>query len=467
MNLDTEQEALFSREAEQCVVGGLFVSPVDIAAVAEIVTPGDMVNSRNRKIFAVMLEMAKAGDPVDIVTVAERMESAGRLSDDDMAYMAIITRDTPSAANVLAYASVVRGYAQRRALLRLSEQLAGWAQRERDPEKIIADLRAAMDAITGNQPARGLRPLADIMPEVLDALDERANRTKALLGQSTGLQDLDQILDGLCPGRFYVIAGRPSSGKSVLGLQVARESVLREKTVALFSLEMPATEVVHRLMASDIPLDLEKIQSARMEPDEWGAVTACVNRLAPVALWIDDFGSLSISDLVARARRLHRVSPLDMVVVDYIGLLDSERTPGPSNRVQEIGAITRALKQLAKELNCPVVALAQLNRKLEERGDKRPIMSDLRESGSIEQDADVVIMVYRDELHNPDSPDKNCAEILIRKNRGGKIGMVPALFRGEHCRFLPLVGPLPSRDAPSVASAPQKRSGFSRSGGGY
>ncbi len=460
MALATE---LFSREAEQAVIGGLFVSPAELAGVAEIVAVSDLGNETHRKIYAAMLALAKAGDPVDIVTVAEHLEGSACLDDGDMAYMALLARDTPSAANVLCYAEVVRKYAQRRALLRLSGQLSDWAQRERDPEKILSDLRAAMDVIASNQPTRGLRSLADIMPEVLDALDERANRTQSLLGQQTGLPDLDRLLDGLCDGRLYVVAGRPSSGKSVLGLQLAREAALRDKRVAFFSLEMPAAEVVHRLMASDIPLDLEKIQSARLAPHEWDSVTTCVERLTPKGLWVDDSGSLSIGEVVSRARRLHRSAPLGMVVVDYIGLLDGEQRSGDySNRVQEISTITRALKQLAKELCCPVVALSQLNRTLEQRADKRPILSDLRESGSVEQDADVVLMVYRDELHNPDSPDKGCAELIVRKNRGGKIGTVPAVFKGEHCQFLPLAGSLPSRDAPH--EEPPKRSGFCRRG---
>lgn len=460
MALTTE---LFSREAEQAVIGGLFVSPAELSRVAEIIAVGDLGNETHRKIYAAMLALAKAGDPVDIVTVAERLDSDACLDDSDMAYMAVMANTTPSAANVLGYAEVIRKYAQRRALLRLAGQLSDWAQRERDPEKILSDLRTAMDAISSHQPTKGLRALADIMPEVLDALDERANRTQALLGQQTGLPDLDRLLDGLCDGRLYVVAGRPSSGKSVLGLQLAREAVLRDKRVAFFSLEMPASEVVHRLMAADIPLDLGRIQSARLQPPEWDSVTTCVERLTPKTLWIDDSGSLAIGDLLSRTRRLHRAAPLDLVVVDYIGLLDGERSGGDySNRVQEIGSITRALKQLAKELCCPVVALSQLNRTLEQRGDKRPILSDLRESGSVEQDADVVLMVYRDELHNPNSPDKNCAELIVRKNRGGMIGTVPTVFRGEHCQFLPLAGSLPSREAPP--EAPKQSSGFCRRG---
>ena len=446
MNPVTETP-LFSREAEQCILGGLMVSPVSLAEVAVLVSPDDFVDHAHRLIFTAMQELAAKQTPIDLLTVGERLESQGHCPEPvPIDYLVHLARETPSAANVLAYAGLVSSRSQRRRLLKLADQLAVWTREEHDPAKVLAKMRAALDGVAEQHPLIGLRPLADLLPDVLADLDDRAHRTQALLGRPTGLADLDRLLDGLCAGRLYVIAGRPSSGKSVLGLQCAREALRDELRVAFFSLEMPAAEVVHRLLAADIPLALDKIQSARMSDGEWNALAHAAERLAPVGLWIDDTSSMTINDLLARARRLHRQAPVGLVVVDYIGLVDGERSGSGdySNRVQEIGSITRALKQLAKELNCPVVALAQLNRKLEERADKRPILSDLRESGSVEQDADVVLMVYRDELHNPDSPDKGCAELLIRKNRGGKIGMVP------------------SRE--STPAEPPKRRGFRRGG---
>lgn len=455
---------LYSREAEQCVLGGLFVSPDDFADVSARIGVNDFAEDIHRIIFSAMHTLAVRKTPIDILTVGELLEDQRQLPDPvPFAYLAVLAHETPSAANIGAYAEIVSNYSQRRALVALSNELAGWARNDRDANQTLNRLRGAMDAIGQKQPVTGLRALAEILPDVISDLDERAHRTQALLGHQTGLGDLDRLLDGLCPGRLYVVAGRPSSGKSVLGLQMAREVVRAGGRVAMFSLEMPEIEVVHRLLASDIPLDLDRIQSARMSDAEWNSLANAAERLAPAGLWIDASSPLSISELLTRSRRLHRQAPLSMVTVDYIGLLDGDRSGDYSNRVQEISSITRALKQLAKELSCPVVALAQLNRKLEERGDKRPILSDLRESGSVEQDADVVMMVYRDELHNPDSPDKGCAEILVRKNRGGRIGMVPALFRGEHCQFLSLAGPLPSRDAPERYDAPPRRR--SRRGG--
>jgi replicative DNA helicase len=456
---------LFSREAEQSVLGGLFVSPVSFAEVAATVNASDFADYGHRLIFAAMQALAAKLTPIDLVTVSEWLESQGHCPEPvSLAYLITLARDTPSAANVLAYAGLVSSYSQRRRLLALADKMAIWAREERDPAITIARVQKALESALQGLTVMGLRPLSALLPEVIADLDERAHRTQALLGRKTGLPDLDRVLDGLCAGRLYIVAGRPSSGKSVLGLQVAREAVREGKNVAFFSLEMPETEVVHRLMAADIPLALEKIQSARMSDHEWNALAHAAERLAPIGLWIDATSAMTISELLSRARRLHRQAPLGLVVVDYLGLIDGDRGGNSeySNRVQEISSITRALKQLAKELDCPVVALAQLNRKLEERADKRPILSDLRESGAIEQDADVVLMVYRDELHNPESLDQDCAELHVRKNRGGKIGMIPALFQGEHCQFLPLAGPLPSHEAP--APDPPRRRKFSDQG---
>lgn len=454
---------LFSLEAEQSVLGGLFVSPVQFADVAAALRIDDFAQQDHRLVFAAMHTLVAQQTPLDLVTVGQLLERQGHCPEPvDMNDLIQMVRETPSAANVLAYAQVVSNRSRSRQLLALADQLAVWTRQERDPGKVITRLRQALDAMESQAPTIGLRALADLLPETLADLDERAHRTHELLGLPTGLPELDRLLDGLCAGRLYVVAGRPSSGKSVFGLQLARAALQAGQRVAFFSLEMPAAEVVHRLLAAETPLDLGRIQSARMSDGDWMQVAATSERLAPAGLWIDDSSQLGIGDLQARTRRLHRHAPLGLVVVDYIGLMDGEASNSKfSNRVQEVGDITRALKQLAKELNAPVVALAQLNRKLEDRTDKRPILSDLRESGSVEQDADVVLMVYRDEIHYPESPDAGCAELLVRKHRGGKIGMIPALFKGEHCQFLPLAGPLPSREIPQ--DAPKKR-GFRRGG---
>lgn len=449
---------LFSSEAEQAVLGGLMVSPVAFADVAALLTPADFFLEFHRRLFTAMVALQQKQQPIDPLTVAEWLESQHQLTPVEFASTAAMANETPSAANVLAYAGLVRSYARRRGLLGLADQLATWTRDERDADRVIARLRTALERLETGQDRTGPRRLADLLPDVLADLDERAHRTRGLLGLSSGLPDINRLLDGFCAGRLYVIAGRPGSGKSVFALNVIRAALETGKTTLLFTLEMPAPEAIHRLLAAEVPLPLGDLQAARLTQDDWEALTNTAVRVGPRPLWLDDSGQLSIADLLARARRIHRIAPLNLIVVDYIGLVDGERNGNASNRVQEIGSITRALKQLAKELSVPVLALSQLNRTLEQRADKRPILSDLRESGSVEQDADVVAFIYRDELHDPNSPDQGCAEFIIRKNRSGSLGMVPLRFDAAHCRFQSLDGPLPSRE--QAISEPRKRRGF-------
>lgn len=448
---------LFSSEAEQSVIGGLLVSPVAFSDVAALLSASDFAVEFHRRLFSAIAMLSGENQPVDVLTVCERLEAQNQLTPVEFAACAAMMRDTPSAANVLAYAGIVRSYARRRKLLALADQLATWTRDERDAEAVIAKLRAAIERMDTGVDRTGPRPLADLLPDVLDGLDERANRTPGLLGLSSGLPDVNRLLDGFCPGRLYVIAGRPGSGKSVFALNALRAALDAGRRALLFTLEMPASEAIHRLLSAEVPLPLGDLQSARLSPDDWTALIDTYSRLRFQPLWIDDSSQLNIADLLARARRIHRTAPLDLIVVDYIGLVDGERNGNQSNRVQEIGSITRALKQLAKELSVPVLALSQLNRTLEQRGDKRPILSDLRESGSVEQDADVVMFVYRDELHDSESQDKGCAELLVRKNRSGKLGTIPLRFDAEHCRFQSLDGPMPSWSHPATEP---KRRGF-------
>lgn len=450
---------LHSREAEQAVLGGLFVSPVTFADVAGIVKEADFFDVNHRVIFATMTALVSQGKEIDLVVVLDALESQGMLgSAGGMAYLATLARDTPSAANVRSYAAIIRNHAQRRALVNLGVQIGQWTLADTDAEATTNRLRRAMEALDGGSSTDGPRLLADLLPGVLERLDERANRSPGTrLGAPTGLADVDDLLDGLCPGRLYVAAGRPGSGKSVFGLQTLRAVVTAGHDALLFTLEMPAEEVIHRMLAAEQPLNYGQLQAARLSEDDWSGLVDTVTRLRPAQLWIDDSSQLAIADLLSRARRRQRQRPLGLVVVDYLGLVKGDYG---ENRVLEIGSITRSLKALAKELNCPVLLLAQLNRTLEQRGDKRPILSDLRESGSVEQDADVVMCLYRDELHNPESPDKGCAELLVRKNRAGKTGVIPLVFQGEFCRFAPIAGGLPSWNKPADEPFKPKKRGI-------
>lgn len=438
---------LASPEAEQALIGGLFLAPEQVAAVAAVVTPDDFSNALHRKTFAAMTAMDAARQNIDLVTVAERLETQGTLGDGEWAAMAVMARDTPSAANIMAYARIVRDYTQRRKLVTLLCEAQRWAMEDGDAEKTHTRLRDALDALDSGKQTGGPVLLRDVIVDTVSVIDQRFSGTAAK-GMATGLPDLDRLVLGLHPGKLYVVAGRPAMGKSVLGLQLAAQTVIEHKKPALFfTAEMPSQEQAERLMASMGRINLSLIQTGQLSDDDWNRMTSAVTMLAHAPLWLDEAPSPQIADIVSKARRLHRLhGPLGLVVIDHAGLV----TGGGENRNMQQAEVALKCKALAKELQCPVVALTQLNRSVENRTDKRPVMADLRDSGEWEQSADVVAMIYRDEVYNPDSADKGCAEILIRKHRGGKLGMVATLFAGQFSRFESLAGGLPSVVAPAV-----------------
>lgn len=444
-----ETQTLASAEAEMAVIGGALVAPVKFAEIAEIVSAGDFSSELNRRIFGAMTAMDAAGQPIDLLTVAEWMEAQGTLRDGDWAHIATAHRDTPSAANVLAYARIVRDRARRRELVQLGTDLQRWALRD-DAETALAKLKAAMDAVAESAGTEsGLVPIKALLSGVVEEIDRRFDGI-APRGAPTGLADLDAIIGGLKPGLLYLIAGRPAMGKSVLGLQIAERVVSAGGTAAYFTAEMPNAEQVERLVANVGRIDLGALQTGALDDDHWGRMTSAVTRLSESRLWLDETGSPLLSDLLAKARRLkRREGTVGLVVADHAGLVEAVG----ENRQQAQSVVARALKGLAKELACPVVALVQLSRRLEERVDKRPILSDLRDSGEWEQSADVVAMIYRDEVYSPDSPDKGCAELLIRKHRGGPLGIVPLSFFGQYARFESLAGGLPSWRTPQKPRA--------------
>lgn len=438
-----------SAEAEQSVVGGLLIDPAQIPDTAATLEPSDFAGGLERKVFAAMVEMAPAGSAIDAVTVSEYLEDRGQLADGDMAAIFVMARDTFSAANVPAYASIVRDRAKRRALAALGGQLQRWATEDTDAEKTLLRLKGALDALDGGTEPGGLVPVSELLAGCIDAIDQRYNGV-APQGISTGIGDLDTLLHGLQPGKLYVVAGRPAMGKSVLGLQLAERVALGEgKPTAFFTAEMPSSEQVERLLASVGKIDLDAIQTGKLSDGDWPKLTGSTAELSRARLWFDETPSPRLADILSKARQLHRrAGPLGLVVVDHAGLVDGVG----DTREQRQAEVGRSLKALAKELGCPVVALLQLNRKLEERADKRPLLSDGRDSGEWEQSADVFVGIYRDEVYNPDSPDKGCAELLIRKNRSGKLGVVPLAFIGKHQRFEPLAGGLPSWNGATVVN---------------
>lgn len=439
---DPTPQRLYSSEAEASLVGGIIIDPDRLPDVRNLVAPEMFYEDAYRLVWEAILALADDDVGIDAATVCDFLERGGHIpSRIEMASVVVLVQDTPSAANVKYYARIVARYARLRRLQALGPLLVDWTRPDAKPEDIAGKIREYLDSEDIGAVGVGPRPIGECITKTLEILDERARRGPGMTGLPTGLPDLDDLLDGLCPGRLYVIAARPGMGKSVMGLQFARCAVHAGSSAAVWTLEMPYDEYVTRLFAAEKDIPYRKIQLAQLSPQEWGDLSDVHQQMHDARMWIDDSEALPISELLARARTLHRLHGVGLIVVDYLGLIVGQRN---LPREREVSEIVKSLKGLAKKLGIPVVLLAQLNRTLESRTDKRPVLSDARESGEIEQTADVVIMLYRDEIYNPDSADKGYIEILIRKQRAGALGMIHGKFLGALSRIEPVQN-LPSR----------------------
>ncbi len=428
-----------SVEAEQSVLGGLLLDADAWDRVADIVGESDFYRRDHRLAFAVMRELRERGEPVDVVTVSQRLESNGQLDDvGGLAYLGELARNTPSAANIVAYANIVRDRAVLRELIRVGGEIAGTAfQPEgRGAAELLdeAEQRVFELAERDGRGGTSFAPIKDVLGRVMDRIDLLYQRESSITGVSTGFNDLDEKTSGLQSGDLIIVAGRPSMGKTSFAMNIVEHAGIKsEQPVAVFSMEMPAEQLTMRMLSSLGRIDQGRLRTGRLDDDDWPRLTSTLNMLSGTPIFIDDTPALSPAELRARCRRLKREHGLGLVMVDYLQLM---QVPGSKeNRTAEISEISRGLKALAKELAVPVIALSQLNRSLESRTDKRPVMSDLRESGAIEQDADVILFIYRDEVYRDDSPDKGKAEIIIGKQRNGPIGKVILTFLGQHTRF--------------------------------
>jgi len=434
-----------SVEAEQSLLGGLMLDSDRWDAIVDIVAAEDFYRKEHRLVFGAVASLVGDGQPADAVTVSEWLEKHGELAAAGGApYLHGLVRDTPGAANLPAYARIVRERGIVRRLIGASQRIADAAYRPegRGPaelldyaEKTIFDL-----AREGPGRAEGFRPIREMLGGVLDHIDVMAQSDNPLTGVSTGYSDLDEWTSGLQRSDLVVIAGRPSMGKTSLAMNIAENAAVGQKLpVAIFSMEMPGNQLTLRLLASLGRINAKRLRNGRLDDPDWPRLTSAVTLLEEAPIFIDDSAALTPMELRTRARRLAREHGLGMIIVDYLQLMQSGDSN--ENRATEISAITRSLKSLAKELNVPLIALSQLNRSLEQRPNKRPVMSDLRESGAIEQDADVIFFIYRDEVYNEDSAEKGTAEIIIGKQRNGPTGTVRMTFLGEFTRFENYINP--------------------------
>jgi replicative DNA helicase len=432
-----------SIEAEQAVLGGLLLDNSAWDRIAGIVYEHDFYREDHRRIFAAIVAQIEATRPADVLTVAEALRQDGSLEAmGGMAYLATLAQSTPSAANIRRYADIVRERSVMRTLAQVGTEIAdsAYSPAGRDARTLLDEAESKVFKIAeqGARTDTGFQHLQPVLTQVVERIDMLYARDNPddVTGVPTGFADLDSMTSGLQPGDLVIVAGRPSMGKTAFALNIAEHVGLdKGLPVAVFSMEMAATQLAMRLLGSVGRLDQHRMRTGRLEKDDWQRLTNALGRLSEAPIYIDETPALNPLDLRARTRRLHRqYDGLGLVVVDYLQLMSASSSNG-ENRATEISEISRSLKALAKELKVPVMALSQLNRSLEQRPNKRPVMSDLRESGAIEQDADVILFIYRDEVYNPESPDKGSAEIIIGKQRNGPIGTVRLTFLGQHTRF--------------------------------
>ena len=428
-----------SIEAEQSVLGGLLIDNEAWERVAEIIIEQDFYRRDHRMVFAAIHALAGQGKPFDTVTTADWLESQGVLEEaGGLAYLGELARDTPSSANIGAYAEIMRERSVLRGLSRVGTDIAESAlQSEGRSALELLDLAERRVFELSERRARGQRlflPIRDVLANVMDRIDTLFSRDDPITGVATGFEELDAKTAGLQPSDLIIIAGRPSMGKTSFAGNLIEEAAIKQKlSVAVFSMEMPAEQLTMRMLSSLGRIDQHRVRTGRLQDADWPRLTSALTILNETRIYIDDTPLLSPTEIRARCRRLKREHGLGFVVVDYLQLM---RVQGSSeNRATEISEISRSLKSLARELDVPVLVASQLNRSLENRPDKRPVMSDLRESGAIEQDADLILFIYRDEVYNENSEHKGKAEIIIGKQRNGPIGTVMLRFLGEHTRF--------------------------------
>jgi replicative DNA helicase len=438
--LETLRVPPHSVQGEQSVLGGLMLNSEAWNEISDKIASEDFYRREHQLIFQAMRALSEADQPLDVVTIAEELERRSELNDiGGMPYLGMLANETPTASNVPAYARIVREQSVMRQLIKVGNKIAdsGYRPEGRPVDDLLdqAETEVFRIAEQKDKGRQGFQNIQALLTKTVDKIDELFNSDDALTGVSTGFNDFDGRTSGLQKADLVIVAGRPSMGKTTFAMNMCENVAIGAGVpVAIFSMEMPAEALTMRMISSLGRINQQAVRSGKLEDDDWPRVTSAVNILSQAKIFIDDSAALTPNEIRARCRRLQKEhGQLGMVMVDYLQLM---RAPeAGDNRVNEISAISRGLKALAKELNCPVVALSQLNRSLEQRPNKRPVMSDLRESGAIEQDADLIVFIYRDEVYNEDSPDKGKAEIIIAKQRNGPIGTVNLTFQGQFTRF--------------------------------
>ncbi|MFC4183623.1 replicative DNA helicase [Saccharococcus thermophilus] len=429
-----------SIEAEQAVLGAVFLDPSALTLASEILIPEDFYRAAHQKIFHAMLRVADKGEPVDLVTVTAELADTQQLEEvGGVSYLSELADSVPTAANVEYYARIVEEKSVLRRLIRTASSIAqdGYT-REDEVDVLLDEAERKIMEISQRKHSGTFKNIKEVLVQTYDNIEMLHNRKGEVTGIPTGFTELDRMTSGFQRSDFIIVAARPSVGKTAFALNIAQNVATKtNENVAIFSLEMSAQQLVMRMLCAEGNINAQNLRTGKLTPEDWGKLTMAMGSLSNAGIYIDDTPSIRVSDIRAKCRRLKQESGLGMVVIDYLQLIQGSGR-NRENRQQEVSEISRSLKALARELEVPVIALSQLSRSVEQRQDKRPMMSDIRESGSIEQDADIVAFLYRDDYYNKDSENKNIIEIIIAKQRNGPVGTVQLAFIKEYNKFVNL-----------------------------
>lgn len=425
-----------SREAEEAVLGAVMINPEAYFDVAEFLKGADFYIHRHRWIWEAFVSLHESRTPIDLLTVTEELDQQGQLAEvGGAAYLTTLINNVPSSLHASAYGRIVEQMAVRRSMLEAANKIAKLAyDEETGLETVMDDAEKAVFGVSERRMTRDLEPIQEVLSTYYDRIGELAARPDDIHGVPTGFIDLDKLLAGLQPSDLLIVAGRPGMGKTGFALSVAKNAAqIHKKHVAIFSLEMSNEQLVQRLISQETGIDSQRLRTGKLTEDEWPLFTHAIEVMSDTRIFLDDTPAITPLQLRTKCRRLHLEYRLDLVIVDYLQLMSGDTRN--DNRVQEVSYISRNLKVLARELNVPVLAAAQLSRAVEQRTDKRPVLSDLRESGSLEQDADIVMFIYRPEVYEDDPAKQNIAEIIVAKHRNGPIGNVQLIFRKNLAKF--------------------------------
>ena len=426
-----------NREAEEAVVGAVLINPEAYLDLAQFLQPDDFYIVRHRWIWEAFARLHEKRIPLDFLTISEELESTGQLAEiGGPAYLTALLNQVPTSLHAEAYGHMVEASAIRRRLLTSANQIAMLAYNEQESvENVIDGAEKSVFNVSERRLKKDMQPISTVLSTYYDRIRELSKRPEDIFGVPTGFIDLDRMLTGLQPSDLVIIAGRPGQGKSGFLLSVAKNAAqIHKKNIAIFSLEMSNEQVIQRLLAQETGIDSQRLRNGKLKDDEWSLLNHAVEVLGDTHIYLDDTPAITPLSLRTRCRRLHMEFGLDLIILDYIQLMGGDTRN--ENRVQEVSYISRNLKALARELNVPVLAAAQLSRAVEQRTDKRPVLSDLRESGSIEQDADIVMFIYRPDQYEKDTAKNNVAEIMVAKHRNGPTGSVELIFLNHLAKFV-------------------------------